>query len=103
MISNDLLIEPDLQIENGDLKIGPSDDNNTLYIIYAQKGQLRAAPRLGVGILSYINAPTNRGRELARAIRQEHNRDGYKVSTLQVETSTDGKQNLSVKATKVRL
>lgn len=102
MIQNDILIEPDLQIEDGDIKIGAADDNNSLYIVFAQKGQLRLNARLGAGILNFINAPDASGRDLAKAVRQEHDRDGYRLDTLLLETQPDGSQELSIKATKVR-
>jgi len=103
MIQNDILIELDLEIRGGDIFIGPSDDNNSMYITFAQKGQFRTAPVLGVGILNFMNAPDSSGRALAKAIRQEHDRDGYKVTTLEIDTDQDGNQELSIKSTKVRM
>lgn len=102
MISNDILIEPDLQIENGDIKIGPSDDNNSMYITYAQKGQLRVNPVLGVGVINFINGPDSAGRSLVREIRAEHKRDGYRITNLEVESDQDGNQKLNIKSVKVR-
>jgi hypothetical protein len=103
MVTNDLLLEPDLQIEDGDIKIGPSDDNNSLYIIYAQPGQLRVNGLLGVGIINFINSPDETGRDLAKALRLEHRRDGYKVTTLELDKiDQDGGQELSVKAVRIK-
>ena len=102
MSQNDILIEPDLVVKDGDIFIGPADDNNSLYISFAQKGQLRRNPLLGVGILSFTNAPDQSGRDLAKAIRAEHDRDGYRLTTLQIEPLENGGQELSIRAVKIR-
>ncbi len=102
MISNDILIEPDLLIKDGDIVVGPSDDNNSMYITYAQPGQLRVNAILGVGIIDFINAPGSAARSLVRAIRAEHKRDGYRVTNLDIKTDQDGNQTLSMKSVKVR-
>lgn len=102
MEQNDVLIEPDLVLKNGDIVIGPADDANTLYITFAQKGQLRINPLLGVGILSYTNAADPSGRDLAKAMRQEHKRDGYQLRTFTIETTADGTQQLSIEAVRIK-
>lgn len=105
MKQNDLLITEDLSIENGDIAIGQADNQNTLHILLAQPGQLRVNPRLGVGILSFHKSPTNSGRELAKSIRQEHDRDGYRVKTLEVvqDPGSAGQYVVSVTAEKIRV
>lgn len=102
MEQKDIIIESDLLIENGDIKISVSDEYNSLYLIYAKKGQLRVNPLLGVGVLDFINSPLRTGRELSKAIRLEHERDGYRMDSLEV-TDEKGVNTLSVKATKVKI
>jgi hypothetical protein len=102
MANFDLIIEPDLKVVNGDIAIADSDEANSFYIIYAQKGQLRINPLLGVGIVNFTNAPDSEGRSLAKVIREEHLRDGYKLKNLTVEKSEDGSQNVSVEVFKFK-
>lgn len=102
MIQNDIIIEPDLVIKDGDIFIGPADNNNSLYITFAQKGQLRTNPLLGVGIMSFVNAPDQSGRDLAKAIRAEHDRDGYRLTTFEIEDFKDSSQEVSIRAVKIR-
>ncbi len=102
MANEDLIIEPDLLIVNGDIAISDSDETNSLYITFANKGQIRVNPLLGVGILKFTNAPTNAGRDLAKAVREEHNRDGYKVKDLNIEEGASGSQELTLNVVKIR-
>lgn len=103
LISNDFIIEPDLLIEDGDLKVGVSDDRNVEYILYAGKGQIRKAPILGVEIISFVNSPTTDGREIRKAIRQELERDGYRLKELDSAINNEGKTEINVKADKVAI
>ena len=103
LISRDLLIEPDLQIENGDLKIGISDDRNIEYIVYANKGQIRKSPLLGVEIVTFVNSPTTDGRGVRKAIRQELERDGYRLNELDSRFSDEGKTEINIRADKVAI
>ncbi len=64
--SNDIIIEPDLQIKDGDISVLKADDRNIQYIVYTGAGQIRKAPVLGVEIISFINAPTQDGRNIRK-------------------------------------
>lgn len=97
----DIIIEPDLRIEGGDLFVGPSDETNSLYITFAAKGQLRTNPLLGVGLVEFTNAPISESRSLAKALREEHNRDGYRIKNFEVEDQPDGSQTLSLAVVEV--
>lgn len=102
MEQKDIIIEPDLLIEDGDIKIDVSDEYNSLYLIYAKKGQLRVNSLLGVGVLDFINSPLRTGRELSKAVRLEHEKDGYRMDSLEI-AEENGINSISVKATKVRI
>lgn len=102
MSQSDLIIEPDLVVIDGDIAAQQANESDSAYIIFAQKGQLRRNPLLGVGILDFINAPQIAGRDLAKAIRQEHDRDGYRLDTFEIQDNGDGTQELFIKSERVR-
>lgn len=103
LFSNDIIIEPDMLIENGDIKVSASDDRNIEYILYASKGQIRKSPILGVEIIGFVNSPTTDGREIRKAIRQELERDGYRLNELDSSVNNEGKTEINVKADKVSI
>lgn len=101
LISYDIIIEPDMKIEDGDISVEKSDDRNIEYITYADSGQFRIAPTLGVGIVSFINGPTEDGRNLRKKIRQELNKDGYQLTQLDSTETDEGGTEIDVKADKI--
>lgn len=100
LISNDIIIEPDLKVKDGDISIEVSDDRNVEYITYAGAGQIRRKPTLGVEIISFINAPTQDGRNIRKKIRQELEKDGYTLKELVSETNNEDKTTVKIKAVK---
>ena len=98
--SFDIIIEPDLKIVDGDIAIEKADDRNIQYITYADAGQFRKAPVLGVGIISFINAPTEDGRNIRKKIRQELEKDGYLLKQLDSSENEDGSVGIEIKADK---
>ena len=102
LISKDILIESDMKISDGDIAIEKSDDRNIQYIIFSDPGQFRKSPTLGVSIISYINAPTEDGRNIRKSIRTELEQDGYVLKQLETETLSDGSTDIKVKADKTR-
>lgn len=100
LISNDIIIEPDLKIQNGDIAVEKADDRNIQYIVYADAGQIRKSPTLGVAIVSFINAPTDDGRNIRKKIRQELEKDGYLLKEIDAEETDSGGLDIDIKADK---
>ena len=101
LISNDIIIEPDMKIVDGDVAIEKADDRNIQYITYADSGQFRKAPILGVSIVNFTNAPTQDGRNIRKKIRQELEKDGYNLKQLDSEILEDLSTRIEIKADKV--
>lgn len=99
--SFDIIIEPDMQIKDGDISVLKADDRNIQYIVYTGAGQMRKAPVLGVEIISFINAPTQDGRNIRKKIRQQLENDGYRLTQLESAILDDGSTDIDVKANKV--
>lgn len=100
LISNDIIIEPDMKIVDGDISIEKADDRNIQYITYSDAGQMRKAPTLGVSIISFVNGPTQDGRNIRKKIRQELEKDGYLLKQLDSEILEDQTTNIEIKANK---
>lgn len=79
MARTDFLLgeDGDLQIVDGDLLTGESDDQNVALILKATKGSIKQFPLLGVGIALELNGLID-GR-VKRNIRLHLDSDGYKV------------------------
>lgn len=67
----------DLQIIDGDLLTGASDDQNVSLILKATKGAIKQYPLLGVGIALELNGTLNG--QVKRKIILHLDSDGYKV------------------------
>jgi len=100
LISNDILIEPEMKIVDGDIAIQQVDDRNIEYIIYADAGQFRKAPTLGVSIINFVSAPTQDGRNIRKKIRSELEGDGYVLKELETRILEDLSTDINVKADK---
>ena len=83
----DLLLTPglDLLIENGDLALSDSTQQNQQILLLADKGILREHPTAGVGIESFLK--DDNGDEMLREIRIQFTKDGMKVRRLGLEGS----------------
>lgn len=82
------LRDADLVINDGDFRIVNTNEQESYYILEAQKGHFYQTPRLGVGILRYQNADVNKN-ELRKTIRTELKRDNLKVNNVYVINSED--------------
>ena len=60
-MARDILTKPegDLNILNGDLDVGYSDEQHVEHILITSKGHFKQNPLIGVGIEDYINSPTS--------------------------------------------
>ena len=84
----DLVINDDLEIESGDLKIEDSKNQSIYAIMKARPGQFYQHPTLGVGIDDYENASVDI-REIKRVIRKELKKDRYRIEVLNVNFISD--------------
>ena len=100
LISEDILIEPEMKIADGDIAIEKTDDRNIEYIIFADAGQFRRSPTLGVSIINFVQAPTQDGRNIRKKIRSELEKDGYTLKQLDTEILPDNTTDIKVKADK---
>ena len=100
LISEDILIEPEMKIVDGDIAIEKTDDRNIEYIIYSDAGQFRRSPTLGVSIINFIHAPTQDGRNIRKKIRSELEKDGYTLKQLESQILEDDTTDIRVKADK---
>lgn len=84
-VRHDILLDEnlDLIIENGDFKIGASDQQHQEAIIRTWTGQWKEFPFLGVGINFYLGG-SGLMQELEREIRIQLVDDGYKFNSFDV-------------------
>jgi len=102
MISYDLVLDEnnDLVIENGDFKIGQSDDQNIEAIMISEKGQFYEFPKLGYGVrrklYGAMNIPLER-----KLIRENLKLDNYNIKKLNI-TGVGDELAIGVDADKIR-
>lgn len=99
-MGQDFIINDDLEIENGDLKIANSDVQNQYAILRARKGQFYEFPTLGVGIEDYDHASIDK-RVIRREIRDNLKRDNYRIDQLDIAQTPDG-VSVNLNATKLK-
>lgn len=77
----------DLAVSGGDFKVGLSDENHVEDILVANKGDYKASPAVGVGLIDYLHGPLSRGDrdKLTREIQIQLNEDGMKDSRVSVD------------------
>jgi len=66
----------DLQFKNGDLEIGPGDEQHIVLIVNTMPGSFKQFPLLGVGIIQYSGS-SGKTSELRRSISIQLTADGY--------------------------
>jgi hypothetical protein len=91
MTEQDILLDSDgdLLIENGDLVLGPSDDQCVADIIESETGNWKEHPQVGVGIGKYMRS-AGQFSELEREIRVQLAGDGRQLrSSPLVEKTAD--------------
>ena len=88
-----------LLFANGDLVINESDQQHIADTINANVGWWKEFPTDGVGIINYQNSAGDI-QKLARKIKIELEKDGYKVDNPIIELGTDGKLNIYPNATR---
>jgi hypothetical protein len=91
----------DLLIENGDFKIGASDNQHQEDIIGAYPGDWKQFPLVGVGINDYSGS-TGMKATVESQIRQQLIADGYKINLLSVNLNTSGKIDITTDVTRIK-
>lgn len=98
-IAKDILMNSnnDLLFANGDLVVGPSDQQSVTCIINTTVGSFKEFPLVGVGI-QYYQASAGQESILKRSINIQLNTDGIQLTRLQlVQTSTEFDYSLAAK------
>ncbi|WP_234111687.1 hypothetical protein [Chryseobacterium sp. R2A-55] len=81
---NDIILDEnfDLQIANGDLVVGESTYQHQRILIFAEKGEFKQYPKVGVGSKHYLES--ERPDNFAREIRQQFIADGMNVKQIKI-------------------
>ena len=89
MIFQDFLLgeDEDILIQNGDLVIGPSDNQHIEDIITSFAGDFKQFPQLGFGIMQYLKSEN--GKAAINEIKNQLTGDGYQLANVNV-TNVDG-------------
>lgn len=85
---NDFLINGDIQIKDGDLVVGDSDNQNREFIITAKPGQFYQFPTLGVGIVDEVNGNIT-PQALKIKIKNNLEADNDRVNRIEVSGGID--------------
>lgn len=83
----------DLSIKNGDIEVGPSDNQHLEDIMLADWGQFRQYPELGVGIERFFMGNYSK-QYIRKEIRREVESDNFTITNLEL----DGDLNINLRA-----
>lgn len=89
----DIIMNADLEFQNGDFAIGESQNQHTEHIIIAHKGEYKEMPEIGVGIEQMLNTET--GTEFLIEAKKNLEYDGQKVKN--ISFTHEGKINIDAK------
>jgi len=96
MNESDIIIEPDLLIQNGDIVIKNANEQNIKHILIAF-GNYLLTPDMGAGLYRLQNSNVQDYREIVSRIKQELKRDGY------INTSVGGPFNNATGQTEMNI
>ena len=82
-------VNGDLQIQNGDFVVGPSNNQHVADIIQSFVGSWKQNPILGVGMLQYLKSQN--AQVAVNSIKNQLQSDGFSVSAVNVKNG--GRQN----------
>jgi len=85
---DDILVNTDIRIKDGDLVVGDSDGQNIEFIITAKPGQFYQFPTLGVGIVDEIKGNISK-QALRIKITSNLEADNYRVNRIDVSGGID--------------
>ena len=77
--------EGELDIKDGDLVVGTSDDQHKQHLLMFQKGALKENPATGVGLATYLESEDTTG--LLREIRNQFEGDGMTVEKVGIDVN----------------
>lgn len=89
----DIIMNADLEFQNGDFAIGESQNQHTEHIIISHKGEYKEMPEIGVGIEQMLNAETST--EFLIEAKKNLEYDGQKVKN--ISFTHEGKINIDAK------
>lgn len=78
----------DFEVSEGDFKQADTTEQESYFILKANKGHYRQYIRLGLGLEKYINADIQKN-ELRRKIRENLEEDNLKINKIYVITEND--------------
>jgi hypothetical protein len=87
----------DLSFENGDFKIGDSDQQHVILLINTYAGAWKQNPTCGVGIMQYL-CSSGQGATLRRSIEVQLKADGYNVGDVTLQENPNGYFDYSLDA-----
>ena len=85
---DDILVNADIGIKNGDLSVGDSDGQNVEFIITAKPGQFYQFPTLGVGIVDEVKGNISK-QALRIKVKNNLEADNYRVNRIDVRGGID--------------
>ncbi len=83
----------DLKIEDGDFVVGHSDEQHQQHILLANKGEYKAIPEIGVGIVQMLN--DEQYTDILIEAKRNLEYDGMKIRNIAYKE--DGKLNIDGK------
>jgi hypothetical protein len=86
---NDILLDENFNpiITNGDFTIGESTYQHQKMLLFAEKGQFKADPLVGVGSRRFLE--NSKQDDFAREIRQQFYADGMTVKKIQINENLE--------------
>lgn len=81
-----LLLDYDIQIENGDIKVGEARQQDLELICKSEKGQFYQYPKIGVGIERELNSSRSI-LELKGIIRDNLKQDNFVISDIKIDSN----------------
>ena len=85
----DIILNDDIEILNGDLRVDDSDTQHIDHNLQAEKGQFYQWPKIGAGLnTNLINSNTNRTK-LNKVIRESLKEDNYRNDEVNFSGTTD--------------
>lgn len=92
---HDILLDNmgDLDFHNGDFETGQSDQQHIEHILDAQKGEYKAFPLIGFGIINYLKRTTKIKSDFKRDLKIQLEYDNYQNPLIDL---SNGFENLKI-------